>query len=676
MKTTRFFPLSFNQNVHLTGLVALLLISFSQNGSAQVLHNNINNIYTQNFNTLPSNGSTLSVVSNTTLTGWYVADKNGNTTVNAVSGAGSSGAVNLYNFGTGGSADRALGSVGTNSNEYAWGLRMKNNTGQNVQSVSVSFVGEQWRRSDDPEEHLVSFSYKVSAQAITTFNTSESGFSKSPFLNFISPQFSGGASAAIDGNLAANRYTVTLRFNVSIPNGSEIMFKWFDRNDPDVDHGLAIDDVSVRFYTSTSATDQFTGQTPLTHFMKGFIYDIPDEGSGAVFNEPTLAQLNSWGSAVTQVMNAQYSSARTTLASNNIGYRITSFAQAAQGNLPARTYYLLAKDGLGANHWGTYVFSPSAGKPCLSFQAPHPLHDDNTGEQATYLYRQLDAYHLAISGANRCLDSTIIACTGSSGPCRADGQNVVSDPAHNTESVFQKTTEVIAAARPTERFLQMHGFGSMTDTMLVISNGTRQTPVNDRAVQLGNALLAAKPTWKYTTPHQQLSLNKYTGLTNVQGRLLNAYPNGDICTTGITSTNVTGRFLHLEQAPEVRLNTNFATMKTALAANGICDCAAPMNISPGGAADIRTALPPEQTETTGLLQVRYGGGAWTAYLRTSHPDARLAVTNMVGQSLWENTVAAAGEASVPLPAEKWAPGVYVLTAVAGGEKWVVKFVVE
>ena len=117
-------------------------------------------------------------------------------------------------------------------------------------------------------------------------------------------------------------------------------------------------------------------------------------------------------------------------------------------------------------------------------------------------------------------------------------------------------------------------------------------------------------------------------------------------------------------------------MKTALAANGICDCAAPMNISPGGAADVRTALPPEQTETTGLLQVRCGGGAWTAYLRTSHPDARLAVTNMVGQSLWENTVAAAGEASVPLPAEKWAPGVYVLTAVAGGEKWVVKFVVE
>jgi len=626
---------------------------------------------------MPSNGNSVSFISNSTIVGWYVADNNGNTTVTAVSGTGSSGSGNLYNYGSPNAPDRALGSVGVSDplKEYAVGLRMKNNTGLDVYSVTVTFVGEQWRRSTDPEEQLISFSYKVSAPPITAFAANESGYAKSPFLNFISPQYAGGAATALDGNLAINRCSVALNFNVYIPNGHEIMFKWFDRNDPNADHGLAIDDVTVKLSNRVMVTDVCTGKTPLTHFMKGFIFDIPDENSGAVFNEPSNAQLNAWETAVTQVMNAQYSNARMTLASNNLGYRITSFAQAAEGNLPARTYYILTKDGLGANHWGTYVFSPSAGKPCLSFQAPHPLHDMRTGEQSTYLYRQLDAYHLAVAGSHRCLEPDFIACTGSSGPCRDDNANVISDHAHNTFSVFQKTTQVIVNARPTERFLQMHGFGSMTDTMLVISNGTRIVPAHDRAVELGNALLAAKPTWKYTTPHTYQNLNKYTGQTNVQGRLLNNYQD-DICDASASGDAVTGRFLHIEQAPEVRLASNFATMKNALVANGICNCAAPMNITQEDAANDREGQIEHGTEPLApTLQVRYGDQALVAYLRSTTGEIGLSITNMVGRVLWETSVQGSEETVVLLPAEILAKGVYVLTAcTTGGAKKSVKFV--
>jgi len=665
-----------NSPVRLFFVLAVLL--FSENVFAQVVHNNLNQTYSQNFNSMPSNGNSLSFISNSTIAGWYVADNNGNTTVTAISGTGSSGAGNLYNYGSTNAADRALGSVGVSDplKEYALGLRMKNNTGLDVYSVTVTFVGEQWRRSTDPEEQLISFSYKVSAPPITTFAANESGYAKSPFLNFISPQYTGGAATALDGNLAINRCSVALNFNVYIPNGHEIMFKWFDRNDPDADHGLAIDDVTVKFSNRVMVTDVCTGKTPFTHFMKGFIFDIPDENSGAVFNEPSNAQLNTWGTAVTQVMNAQYSNARMTLASNNLGYRITSFAQAAEDNLPARTYYILTKDGLGANHWGTYVFSPSAGKPCLSFQAPHPLHDMSTGEQSTYLYRQLDAYHLAVAGAHRCLEPDIIACTGSSGPCRDDNANVISDHAHNTFSVFQKTTQVIVNARPTERFLQMHGFGSMTDTMLVISNGTRIVPAHDRAVELGNAVLAAKPTWKYTTPHTYQDLDKYTGQTNVQGRLLNNYQD-DICDASASADAVTGRFLHIEQAPEVRLTSNFAIMKNALAANGICNCAAPMNITQNDAANDRDGQPEYTAEPFApTLQVRYGDHTLAAYLHsTTNDEIGLSITNMVGQVQWETSVQGSEETAVLLPTEILATGVYLLTAsTPGGAMKSVKFV--
>ncbi|MFN0013320.1 MAG: hypothetical protein ACKVU2_02120 [Saprospiraceae bacterium] len=654
--------------------VAFFVLFFGASGTTQVNHNNISLTYSQNFNTMPSNGTSLNFTSNSTITGWYVADNNGNTALTITSNSGS-GSGNIYNYGSANSPDRALGSVGLSDpfKEYAWGLRLKNNTGLDAYSVTVTFVGEQWRRSTDPEEHLMSFSYKVSGAPITTFSANESGYSKTPFLNFISPQYSGGVATPLDGNLAANRCSLALNFNVHIPAGHEIMFKWFDRNDPDADHGLAIDDVTVKLSTRVMITDVCTGKMPLTHFMKGFIFDIPDEGSSIPFNEPTQAQLDVWGNAITQVMNAQYSNARFTLGTNNLGYRITSYAQAAEGNLPARTYYILTKDGLGANHWGTYVFSPNAGKPCLSFQAPHPLHDQNTGEQSVYLYRQLDAYHLAVAGAHRCLEPDLTACTGTSGPCREDGFNVISDHAHNTESVFQKTTDVIADARPTERFLQMHGFGSMTDTMLVISNGTRLTPANDRAVQLGNALVAAQPTWKFTTPHTYLNLNKYMGLTNVQGRLLNNYQ-PDICLSSSPGGTVTGRFLHIEQAPDVRLTSNFAIMKNALSANGICNCAAPMNLTSDESAGDRSP----QNAITGLsgLHVRYGTDGLTACVQTTAPEVNFQVTNMAGQVLWENTApSGSAETTVCLPLGVYTSGMYVLSATTStGERQAVKFI--
>ncbi|MGH2523295.1 MAG: hypothetical protein ACRDH2_12390, partial [Anaerolineales bacterium] len=375
---------------------------------------------------------------------------------------GTSNGANLCSFGTGAGSDRALGSVGAGTSSFAWGMRLKNNTAGTINSVKVTFTGEQWRVSTDTREQPVRFSYLVSPNPITTFTADETGYAKVPYLNFISPVYT-GANTALDGNVAANRVTNVLRLKVAIAPGQEIMLKWFDENDPQFDHALGID-VSVKFYTTATTTDQYTGAATLAQFMKGIILDIPDEGSGVPFTTPTAAQLTSWGTGISQILSARYGSAYNTLKSNNLGYRVTKYVT------PTKTYYLAAKDGASGNYWGTYVFSPNAAKTCVNFQAPHPLNDQLTGEQATYMFKEVDAFTLMVAGTHRCLSTTTSGCTGTDSPCA--GQARISDMAHTTGSVWQKTTETVAAGNSNRRFIQMHGFVKDVEPYhFVISNG-------------------------------------------------------------------------------------------------------------------------------------------------------------------------------------------------------------
>src|SRR6188472_2347686 len=103
--------------------------------------------YTQNFDTLPASGSA-TWTNNSTIPGWYHARTGTGTTV--VANDGSNNAGNLYSYGTGTAADRALGSIGSTNaaaGDFFWGVRLQNNTGATITSLDVSYTGEQWRNS-------------------------------------------------------------------------------------------------------------------------------------------------------------------------------------------------------------------------------------------------------------------------------------------------------------------------------------------------------------------------------------------------------------------------------------------------------------------------------------------------------------------------------------------------
>ena len=100
--------------------------------------------YSQNFDSLANSGTGIAWTNNLTLPGWYASKSttpHDVTTYNA--GIGSSTAGALYSFGGSGSAERALGSLGSGGpGDLAYGIRFTNDTGFAQTNFLVSYTGE------------------------------------------------------------------------------------------------------------------------------------------------------------------------------------------------------------------------------------------------------------------------------------------------------------------------------------------------------------------------------------------------------------------------------------------------------------------------------------------------------------------------------------------------------
>jgi len=220
--------------------------------------------YTQDFNTLISSG-TDTWIDNTTLPGWYHARTGTGNAIVAGNGASSAGA--LYSFGETGGSDRALGSIGSGNaavGDMYWGVRLVNNTGETITSLSVSYFGEQWRYSGTSVSQSITFSYRV---GVSPGNLTGGNWTEVSELHFISPVIL-GSTGALDGNATANRAFIAAVINVTLQPNEEIMLRWFDADHPGSDHGLTVDDFAVTpFGTSGPTIVEF--RTPISMFGEG-----------------------------------------------------------------------------------------------------------------------------------------------------------------------------------------------------------------------------------------------------------------------------------------------------------------------------------------------------------------------------------------------------------------------
>lgn len=198
---------------------------------------------TQNFDSLPSTGS-----SSTLPDGVLIAETGANANGQLVAGNGSSNAGDTFSFGATGSSERALGGLRSGSLVPLFGLAFTNGTGMAINSLTISFVGEQFRLGTTGRTDQLDFQFGIGTDSLTAGT-----FTDVNALDFISPNTTGTAGTR-DGNAAGNRTPLTATLaNLNIAAGQDFTFRFLDFDASGADDGLAIDDFSLTpFFAAVS----------------------------------------------------------------------------------------------------------------------------------------------------------------------------------------------------------------------------------------------------------------------------------------------------------------------------------------------------------------------------------------------------------------------------------------
>jgi hypothetical protein len=265
---------------------AVACLALATPAGASVAYSVNGGMYLQDFDSLPTSGTSNPWTNDSTLAGWIAVNSlPGGTarsgrdigTWNAVSiiraGDGSSNAGAFYSFGTGTSTERALGSIGSGTpGDFAYALVLQNVTGDLLDSFTLKYDGEQWRNGGnaDSARHMLDFDFAVFASnplltdiqggnlagysmyetsVLGDGSTSNDKVAGTPPLGTPGPlDFPGPVgtttASALDGNAAANRTPgIMSTQSLAWPNGSYLVLRWWDNNSVGNDHALALDNV-------------------------------------------------------------------------------------------------------------------------------------------------------------------------------------------------------------------------------------------------------------------------------------------------------------------------------------------------------------------------------------------------------------------------------------------------
>lgn len=211
-------------------------------------------LYTQDFGTSNIGAWT----NNVTFTGWYYDNPAADFIPGTQNVAGwgtppNGGGVYTYRCGT----NHMIGTRPSNGSGggpctgqtcgHGVGVRFQNNTGATIESIEVTYTGYQLSTAQDGNNtNRLFFAYRIGA---LVNDITAGGWTSVPALDYISPNNNatcGGNQIAGSGTCLTNS-TMTACLDISIPNGQEIMLRWWDSNNSCNDPHLAIDDIQVLF---------------------------------------------------------------------------------------------------------------------------------------------------------------------------------------------------------------------------------------------------------------------------------------------------------------------------------------------------------------------------------------------------------------------------------------------
>jgi hypothetical protein len=253
-------------------LLLTIVFSFSSRDSYAQIEMKQTGSYFQDFNSLSKTGSANTWIDNQTLPGWYWQCETVITPLTYFSDDGTFSYYGKRCYGTTNDSDRAIGGLCNNSNcPIGYGMKLYNSSAGSISRISVSYTGEQWRVGLDDSPQQIQFYYKISSIPEISFSASISsnGWIGVSALNFVSPKTNHSIIKVLNGNDSDNRkiiaeYSIP---GISIPSGSYIYLRWNDVVNGTGDHGLAIDDVTVKWtvpafvspnvWTGTTSNDWF-----------------------------------------------------------------------------------------------------------------------------------------------------------------------------------------------------------------------------------------------------------------------------------------------------------------------------------------------------------------------------------------------------------------------------------
>ncbi|MGH9914749.1 MAG: Calx-beta domain-containing protein, partial [Pyrinomonadaceae bacterium] len=194
--------------------------------------------YTQDFDTLADTGTSSALP-----IGWTLSETGTNADATYAAGTGSSTTGNTYSFGSTGSAERAFGGLQSGSLNPSFGACFINHMSVPITSLTINYIGEQWRLGTANRVDRIDFQYSLDATDLTTGTWIDVDS-----LDFSSPTTSSGSGAigALDGNAAANRMNVSFTISgLNIPIGATFFVRWLDFNASGSDDGLSVDDFAL-----------------------------------------------------------------------------------------------------------------------------------------------------------------------------------------------------------------------------------------------------------------------------------------------------------------------------------------------------------------------------------------------------------------------------------------------
>lgn len=274
-------------------IILLILMFLISNISQSQVIISTNGVYTQDF----GNTDITSWTNNSTFLGWYSTH-----TLDAINGhinVTNSPPINnggFYSYECNGDNNQKIGTRPSNSvpgppgNYLRYGVRFKNNSGQTITRIRVTFTAYQFSLAEnDGVINRLEFHYRISSSAITDLTSGT--YTSVPQLWYELPNndYGGGNNSQILGYPCTVDSTLSECLNVTINEGDEIMLRWSDKNDSNNDHHNGIDNVIVEFFTNAPENSS-TCVSPLPIILSDFTVKKVNDKS--IIKWTTLTEIN------------------------------------------------------------------------------------------------------------------------------------------------------------------------------------------------------------------------------------------------------------------------------------------------------------------------------------------------------------------------------------------------